>query len=176
LENIAKGEVAEFWKNLVDTLSKIPGLNLNETAGDIEDIGEALSEYKTKELDKVPKVMEDIRQEFKETEGPIKNVDDALREAGKTSEDLAKASDEIEHLKQQVLDFFSISNAIDIFKRALSSAFDTVKELDAVMTEAAVVTDFSIGDMWEQMPQYSKNASELGVATKELYAATTLYY
>jgi hypothetical protein len=79
-------------------------------------------------------------------------------------------------LKQQVLDFFSISNAIDIFKRALSSAFDTVKELDAVMTEAAVVTDFSIGDMWEQMPQYSKNASELGVATKELYAATTLYY
>jgi hypothetical protein len=41
-------------------LSKIPGLNLNETAGDIEDIGEALSEYKTKELDKVPRVMEDI--------------------------------------------------------------------------------------------------------------------
>lgn len=176
LENIAKGEAAGFWKKLVDTLSKIPGLKLNDAADDIEDIGEALSKYKTQELDKVPRVMEDIKQEFKETEGPIKKVDNALRETGKKSEDLAKASDEIEHLKQQVLDFFSVSNSINIFKRALSSAFDTVKELDAVMTEAAVVTDFSIGDMWDQMPQYSKNASELGVVTKELYAATTLYY
>jgi hypothetical protein len=33
---------------------------------------------------------------------------------------------------------------------------DTVKELDAVMTETAVVTDFSIGDMWDKLPQYSK--------------------
>jgi hypothetical protein len=60
LENIAKGEAAEFWKKLVDTLSKIPGLNLNEAADDIEDIGEALSEYKTEKLNEVPKVMEDI--------------------------------------------------------------------------------------------------------------------
>ena len=44
------------------------------------------------------------------------------------------------------------------------------------MTEAAVVTDFSIGDMWDKLPQYSKEASKLGVRINDLYGATTLYY
>jgi hypothetical protein len=35
---------------------------------------------------------------------------------------------------------------------------NTVKELDATMTEAAVVTDFSVSDMWEKMPEYSTQA------------------
>jgi hypothetical protein len=29
---------------------------------------------------------------------------------------------------------------------------NTVKELDATMTEAAVVTEFDIGDMWKKLP------------------------
>ena len=136
----------------------------------------AIEKYKQDELAKVPKVFDEIQKETKETQGPVEKVGEALEEAGETVEDLEKASNELDNLKKQVLDFFSVGSAINIFKRALSDAFQTVKELDAVMTEAAVVTDFSIGDMWEQMPQYSKNASELGVATRDLYAATTLYY
>jgi hypothetical protein len=46
------------------------------------------------------------------------------------------------------MEFFSINNAVQIFKNAVKDAFETVKELDAAMTETAVVTDFSIGDMW----------------------------
>jgi hypothetical protein len=44
------------------------------------------------------------------------------------------------------------------------------------MTEAAVVTNFSVGDMWEKLPQYSKEANKLGVSINSLYGATTLYY
>ena len=44
------------------------------------------------------------------------------------------------------------------------------------MTETAVVTDFSVSDMWEQLPEYTKRANELGVATNDAYAAATLYY
>ena len=61
----------------------------------------------------------------------------------------------MERLKDSIFDFFSISNAIQIFKNAVKNAIDTVKELDAVMTETAVVTDFSIGDMWEKLPEYA---------------------
>jgi hypothetical protein len=53
---------------------------------------------------------------------------------------------------------------------------NTVKELDSVMTETAVVTDFTIGDMWEKLPEYTDQASTLGVSIKDLYGATTLYY
>ena len=44
------------------------------------------------------------------------------------------------------------------------------------MTETAVVTDFTVSDMWKQLPQYTKVANELGVATKDVYEAATLYY
>jgi hypothetical protein len=63
-----------------------------------------------------------------------------------------------------------------LFKRAVTSALNTVKELDATMTEAAVVTEFDIGDMWEKLPEYSERAQELGVAINDMYGATTLYY
>ena len=75
--------------------------------------------------------------------------------------------------KTQVLDFFSIGNAIQLFKRAHSSAFATVKELDKTMTETAVVTEFNVGDMWSQLPQYTR-ANELGVSIKGAYEAATL--
>jgi hypothetical protein len=65
---------------------------------------------------------------------------------------MADAEKEIENLKNQVLDFFSIGNSIQLFKRAITSAMNTVKELDATMTEAAVVTEFDVGDMWEKLP------------------------
>ena len=44
------------------------------------------------------------------------------------------------------------------------------------MTETAVVTDFTVGDMWKQLPLYSKNARDLGVSINAAYEATTLYY
>jgi len=44
------------------------------------------------------------------------------------------------------------------------------------MTATAVVTNFSVGDMWSQLPEYTKRANELGVSTLEAYKAATLYY
>jgi hypothetical protein len=44
------------------------------------------------------------------------------------------------------------------------------------MTEAAVVTEFDIGDMWEKLLEYSANAQKLGVSINGMYQATTLYY
>jgi hypothetical protein len=58
----------------------------------------------------------------------------------------------------------------------MRNAFNTIKELDAAMTEMAVVTDLDVGDYWEQLPEHTKRASELGVAIKGVYEAETLYY
>ena len=79
-------------------------------------------------------------------------------------------------MKGQIAQFFSLVNVAQLVRRAFQDVYNTVKELDAVMTETAVVTDFSVGDMWDKLPEYTDQAKALGVATKELYAATTLYY
>jgi len=39
-------------------------------------------------------------------------------------------------------------NAINLLKRTVRSAYNTIKELDEIMTETAVVTNFEVGDMW----------------------------
>jgi TP901 family phage tail tape measure protein len=52
----------------------------------------------------------------------------------------------------------------------------TISELDATMTEMAVVTDLTVGDYWDQLPEYSKQASDLGVSINSAYKAATLYY
>lgn len=85
-------------------------------------------------------------------------------------------STEINDIKQRAVSFLSLENSIDLFKQGVRKAIDTVKELDKAMAETAVVTDFSIGDMWDKLPEYTKMANELGVATQGVYEASTLYY
>ena len=88
----------------------------------------------------------------------------------------AHYNQEFSRLQSQVQYFFGITNAINLFKRSIRSAFKTVKELDKAMTETAVVTDFTVGDMWNKLPRYTKEANKLGATTLGAYQTMTLYY
>lgn len=142
----------------------------------IEELQDELNELDESDLETLKKNLTEIGFSAKEAEDFIDQLRDGLNKVGGEAKELEQVNKEMDNLRQQVLDFFSLTNSIQIVKRAVSSAFTSVKELDAVMTEAAVVTDFSISDMWEKLPEYASNASKLGVATKDLYGATTLYY
>ena len=88
----------------------------------------------------------------------------------------AQTNKELDQVRSRIQYFFGLNNAINLVKRAVRGAYETIKELDKAMTETAVVTDFSVGDMWKQLPEYTKRANELGVTTKAAYEAATLYY
>lgn len=94
-------------------------------------------------------------------------------EAARSTQQL---NSELERFKNKAAYFFGIANGINLFKRALRSAYATVKDLDAVMTETAVVTNFDVGDMWSQLPEYTQRANELGVTIHDTYEAATLFY
>ena len=83
---------------------------------------------------------------------------------------------QVNDLRMQVQYFFGLQNMIRLFRRGVSDAINTVKELDKAMTATAVVTDFSVGDMWGQLPEYTKRAQQLGTTIADMYNATTLYY
>ena len=85
-------------------------------------------------------------------------------------------SSELEQFKNKIMYFFGLSNAINLFKNALRSAYNTVKDLDAVMTETAVVTDFKVSDMWDKLPEYTQRANELGVSIHSAYESATIFY
>ncbi len=90
--------------------------------------------------------------------------------------EMSESAKQLDQMRNNILQFFSIGNAVRLFKRAIRSAMDTVKDLDKVMTETAVVTEFSVGDMWTKLPEYTKRANELGVSIHDVYEASTLYY
>ena len=61
-------------------------------------------------------------------------------------------------------------------RSAFRNAFETIKDLDSVMTEMSVVTDTDISGYWDQLPQYTQRASEMGLAIRDVYKADTLFY
>jgi TP901 family phage tail tape measure protein len=61
-------------------------------------------------------------------------------------------------------------------RNALRDAMSTIKDLDATMTEMAVVTDLEIGDYWKQLDEHAERASNLGASINDVYKAETLYY
>ena len=164
------------WQQIVSVLKEFIDLDLSSTQGDIDKIIQALEQYKADGIKKAPEAIKNLGDKAKEAEPPIRDTNEAIEDTTDSIKELTRTEKEMENLKEQVLDFFSITNAVQIFKNAIRSAFETVKELDAAMTETAVVTDFSIGDMWEKLPEYSKEATRLGTSIKSLYEATTLYY
>ena len=82
----------------------------------------------------------------------------------------------MDKLNNQVEAFFGVSNYIQLFKRSIYAAYKSVEELDKAMTETAVVTDFSVNDMWNELPRYTEAANKLGTTTLGAYETMTLFY
>lgn len=76
----------------------------------------------------------------------------------------------------RIKQFFGLAGAVQLTRKAFQNAFSTIKDLDAAMTEMAVVTELDVGDYWNQLPEYTKRANELGVSIKAAYESATLYY
>lgn len=110
---------------------------------------------------------------LEQTRASVESTTTSLVSAKSAQQEL---NSELDQLKTRATYFFSLQNGINLFKKAVSEAFNTVKELDAAMTETAVVTDFSVGDMWDQLPRYTQVADELGATIQGAYETMTLYY
>ena len=164
-----------IFDELIQELEKL-GVKLPDTERSMEGVERALDELANKAKGEVVSALQGVEKAAEDVEAPLKQTGQAAANFDQMADSAKHAEQDMENLKNQVLDFFSITNTIQIFKNAVRDAFDTVKELDAAMTETAVVTDFSVGDMWEKLPQYSEEATKLGASIKSLYEATTLYY
>lgn len=177
-----KDELDNFEVNIqADSLDKLRKMyqELYGTAPDvnmgIEELKQSLNNFSTEKLESVNKIVNSISNGVEELGQNTNKAKKEVEDTGDVLEDLTNRDKEITDLGQKLLSFFAIDNTIQLFRDAVKSAFETVKELDSVMTEAAVVTDYSISDMWGMLPKYTTEANKLGVAVKDLYGANTLY-
>lgn len=162
--------------DLFIALSKIKGIKLDDFTRDIDGAKKAIAQLTTDQL-------EELQNGFKgletSTEGVGESIDQLrpqLEGAADSVKQLSYEAQELEQLKTRLKAFFGISNAINIFQRSIKDAYNTITELDAAMTQTAVVTDWTVGDMWKQLPTYAAEADKLGATILGAYNTMTLYY
>ena len=142
----------------------------------IEDLDKELQRLKNESGEGAKKALQEISEAMQSAEKSATPLNKKIGETTTQINHLTSQQREIEALHQRFLSFFGMQNAIQLFKRAIREAYQAVKELDKAMTETAVVTDFSVGDMWEQLPEYTKMANDLGTTTLGAYETATLFY
>lgn len=166
----------EGLAQLRQQLAALKNINIDEIPTDLEEIKQVIDNLNSEELKKITQRLKEIDTSAEGVAPAVDKCGDAFDAMKNSAQGLDQTAREVENLHNQILQFFSIGNAVQLFKRAVKSAFDTVKELDATMIETAVVTDFTVSDMWEQLPTYAAEANKLGAAINDLYGSTTLYY
>lgn len=175
LEKMRGAGNSEAFSKLIQEIGKIEGIDVTKLQT-IDDVSKALSSLNTNALEQIRQNMSGVVQNTEQAGPAFRNLAGNIDSAESSFKQFNSRAREVENLKEQIAYFFGLSNSIELFKRAVRSAYETVKELDEVMTQTAVVTDFTVGDMWSQLPEYTQRANELGVAVKGAYESATLYY
>lgn len=181
LKNIQQVDISTKFKEVKQILESSDvnwkAFNVDiSSINSIEDLDRELKRLKNESGEGAKKALEQISKAMQSAE---KSADPLKKKLGETTTELNRFTAqkrEIEALHQRFLSFFGMQNAIQLFKRAIREAYQAVKELDAAMTKTAVVTDFSVSDMWEQLPEYTKMANDLGTTTLGAYETATLFY
>lgn len=171
---IPKFEDIEAVKTFRKELQDIPGIDLSSAS--LDELKKQLDNLPKEKADEVRKKIADLGDSLKDIDPAAKEAEGAIRDFNNEGEHSKEVAGEIENLSNRFKQFFSITSGFYLLRNAVRSAYTAVQELDAVMTETAVVTNFTVGNMWKQLPQYTKVANELGVATKDVYESATLYY
>ena len=166
-----KGSTQAFGE-LAKQVQQLTGIN----PSNLDHVKEILANFETQSLERGAQAVKDIEGNLHSlsstaegTRGKVEGINSAFNGMMSREQDLA-------NFTHRLGSFFSLTGITQSVRRVVRDVTDAIKELDSVMTETAVVTDFTISDMWEKLPQYTKQASKLGTSVASLYEATTLYY
>lgn len=182
LNDITKSSQEKLQKSFEELRNSFKKITGNESFDNLD--------YSVENFKKLQQIAQDFSQgKFDEAAKQLQEMGTALKTVGDGAEGLEgkirpgldelsrskEISDDFDHLTWRLKYFFSLAGGFNLMRRAIRSAVTTTKELDAAMTQTAVVSTYTVSDMWKTLPKYSKEASKLGVAIKDVYNAQTLY-
>ena len=111
---------------------------------------------------------------------PIQNFANESNRAAETIrqnvQETTAFNDSLDRLQYTVKYVFSITNAWRLLRQQLQKTYNDVKTLDKAFAEIAMVTNYSVKDMWSQYGNYAKMANELGQSTESVIRASGLFY
>ena len=177
-KEISKIEKTQSSATLEDLKKQLKELGVEglESAESLEEIEEVLNKLEKQALSGVEAELDKASESLNQMKEAAERAKEGLDEATDSIREQENLVSKTEAFAEKIKQFVGLAGAAQVMSKALRSSFEATKELDAVMTEMAVVTDLKVGDFWEQLPEHTERASELGVAIKDVYEAETLYY
>lgn len=176
----------ESQKNLVaaqDEETQVTGLindknaekYLNEITRSIQDLTEKLGLLKQAE--------EQQNENTPDYEDVSHKIDEADRSAGAyvdTNAELAQKANDIgtnfDNAISTLKTYISLGAGIRQISEIFKDTYNNVKDLDKAFSEIAMVTDYSVEDMWKSYSQYATMANQLGQETQNVVKASGLFY
>ena len=119
------------------------------------------------------KTLEETSESIREnTEESQKNVD----EMDELIDSQNKVNEAFDDMKNSIKTFLSIGSAISGVRQIIQQTFNDIKELDKSFAEIAMVTEYSVQQMWQSYDQYAEMANKLGQSTQSVIQASGLFY
>lgn len=175
LNNVTADEANRALEQAKTKLQEITGIDLSNI-NSLQDLQNIFEQITQNGIDKFKQSLGQARSGVDELTGSNNSMKSSISQSRAQIEAQNRALEDVNGLKSRIQYFFSLTNGAMLARRAIQQAFEAVKELDAAMTETAVVTDFDVGDMWDALPRYTETANKLGATTLGAYETMTLFY
>ena len=172
METEALATMAKEAKKAGVSIENVDASNVVKTLEDAADATEKFVDETLKTAPAIAKAAKETKDYSKATE----RMAGEIREAAESERQYQEAQAKKEDFENRIKAFLGVQGAAQVMRAALRDAMQTITELDATMTDMSVVTDLSVGDYWDQLPQYTERANELGLAINDVYKADTLFY
>ena len=172
METEALATMAKEAKKAGVSIENVDASNVVKTLEDAADATEKFVDETLKTAPAIAKATKETKDYGKATE----RMAGEIREAAESERQYQETQAKKEDFENRIKAFLGVQGAAQVMRAALRDAMQTITELDATMTDMSVVTDLSVGDYWDQLPQYTERANELGLAINDVYKADTLFY
>ena len=168
----AIAELITLFEKLASEESEVDGKTA-ALKSEIAGLVSGIAQMRADEVEKMASGMNNVASGLSHARDEANSFNSAMTGAARSQTEMQQ---QVQNLQMQIKNYFGLDEIFRSIGRLAREAMDTVKELDAAMTETAVVTNFSVSDMWDMLPTYTQHANELGATISDVYNAATLYY
>ena len=108
-----------------------------------------------------------------QAEGSLDGMIDTLGDTARGAESAAKSFD---NMRNRILSLLSATSVLNLIKRTVKETYEDVKQLDKSFASIAMVTNYSVSEMWGKYSEYADMAAKLGQETNSIIQASALFY
>ena len=133
---------------------------------------EATNQRVSQSLESISEAQNDVAQSTENATNAQKRSASVI---GDSLERQQQLNSSLEDFKDRIKYFISFQNVLYGVKNAVLQTYNDVVELDEALASIAMVSDYSVEDMWEFYDQYADMAQKMGQNTKDVIQSSALY-